>query len=281
MRRHKQAFAIVVMTTTLVSCSSRGLPAATPTTIDPPAIYATTATAPLVNDLLTIYLDRDILAYTDGAIYQSTIYQSATNYQSQLDQLYRGTTPYFATNHLALDSTLWAAPIALDGLAVIVHPDVKVTDLSIDQLRAIYQGRVSNWLDVGGEDMPITVFSRESGSGTRAEFDRLILGLRGVSRHARIASSSELMIQNIIRTSGAIGYVSMGFLGERMTPLRIDGVLPTSETITSSLYPLRTTIYVVGLHEPEGTTRSLIGWIQSYEGQAVVNQRYASLFAQD
>lgn len=272
MRRHKHTIAIVVMTTTLMSCSSRGLPAATPTTIiDPPAIYATTATAPLVNDLLTVYLDRDILAYVENA----------GNYQSQLDQIYRGEMPYFATNHIALDSPLWAAPIALDGLAMIVHPDVNVSDLSIDQLRAIYQGRVMSWREVGGEDIPITVFSREAGSGTRAEFDRMVLGLRDVSRHSRIAASSELMLQNVMRTSGAIGYVSMGFLGDRSRALSIGGVLPTPDTVTANNYPLRTTIYVVGLHEPEGDIRAFIGWIQGHEGQTVIHRRYAALFAQN
>jgi hypothetical protein len=276
MRRHKQVIAIVVMTTTIVGCSSRGLPAATPTTIaDPPAIYATTATAPLVNDLLTVYLDRDILAYPDG-----TFYPSAMNYQSQLDQLYRGEIPYFATNHIALDSTLWAAPIALDGLAVIVHPDLPINNLSLEQLRAIYQGRMTSWAEVGGDDLPIIPFSREAGSGTRAEFDRMILGLRDVSRQARIAASSELMIQNVLRTTGAIGYVSMGYLAERMKPISVEGIFPNAETITQSTYPLRTTIYVVGLHEPEGVIRSFVGWVQGHEGQAVVNRRYAPLFAQ-
>lgn len=277
MRRHKQAFAIVVMTTTLVSCSSRGLPAATPTTIiDPPAIYATTATAPLVNDLLTVYLDRDMFAYAESAFYQT-----AMNYQSQLDQLYRGDVPYFATNHLALDSTLWAAPIALDGLAVIVHPDLGINNLSLEQLRAIYQGRVTSWAEVGGADLPITLFSREAGSGTRAEFDRMLLGFRDVSRQSRIAASSELMLQNVLRTTGAIGYVSMGYLADRLNPISIEGVFPHADAITGNAYPLRTTIYVVGLHEPEGEMRTFMGWVQGYEGQAVVGRRYAPLFAQN
>ncbi len=271
MRPAKRTIAIVVMTTTLVSCSSRGLPAATPTmTLDPPPIYATTSTAPLLNDLFNIYFDVAAPSRFPP-----------TNYQGRLDQVYRGDVSYFITNHLAVDTPLWAAPIGQDGIAVIVSPDVNLQALTLDQLRGIYQGHITSWIDLSGNSLPITVFSREDGSGIRAEFERMVMGFRPVSRNARIAASSELMIQSILNSSGGIGYVSMGFLDNRTVPVEIAGVMPNPDTVSSNLYPLRMTLYITGLREPEGVIRAFVGWMQGQVGQMAIGRRYAPLFAPD
>jgi hypothetical protein len=271
MRPAKRTIAIVVMTTTLVSCSSRGLPAATPTmTLDPPAIYSTTSTSPLLNDLFNSYFEIPPPSVLPP-----------TNYQGRLDQVYRGDVSYFITNHLPVDTSLWAAPIGQDGIAVIVSPDVNIQSLSLDQLRGIYQGHIDSWSEVGGAYQPITVFSREDGSGIRAEFERMVMGFRPVSRNARIAASSELMIQNILNTHGGIGYVSMGFLQDRMTPIQIETIVPTPNTVAMNLYPLRMTLYIAGLREPEGGIRAFVAWMQGQVGQGEIGRRYAPLFAPD
>jgi phosphate transport system substrate-binding protein len=172
---------------------------------------------------------------------------------------------------------LWAAPIGQDGIAIIVHPDVDVTGLSVDELRAVYQGRITRWEELGGSEGSIVVFTREQGSGTRAGFERLVMGRRTTTPNARIAASSQQVITTVARTHGAIGYISMGYLDSTTDVLRIDDVLPTSVTVFDNVYPLRTTLYVVGLQEPEDQYRQFIGWIQSPEGQVVVAQRYAPL----
>jgi phosphate transport system substrate-binding protein len=267
MKRGKRTLAIVVLTTTLMSCSSQNIPAATPTVPVMPDVRATTAVSPLLGDLS--------LAYAE----QAPSANDHANYRSRLNQLYQGDVSYIMTNHLAVDSTLWAAPIAQDGIALIAHPDVDVSQLSLDQLRSIYQGRTTSWADVGGTDQTIQVFSREDGSGTRNQFEQMVMGFRDVTRNARLAASSQQMVESISQERGSIGYVALSYVDDRVRTLAVDGVMPTIKTISEQTYPLRTTIFVVGLAEPQGVDRAFIAWVQSGEGQQVVAQRYVPLNA--
>jgi phosphate transport system substrate-binding protein len=265
----KRALAIVALTTTIVSCSGHPFPATTPTTsVEALRVYATTATYPLATDLTTAYNEANPLQGFD-------IYSA--NYQTVLERLRNYETPYFLSNHLSAESDLWAAPIGQDGIAIIVNSQVDRNTLSINHLRAIYQGHITSWSDLDGEEKDIVVFSRELGSGTRAEFEAMVMGYRRTTPNATIAASSAHMIEQVAQTPGSIGYVSMGHLDDRVKALAIDNILPTPETVFNNRYPLRATIFVVGLNEPEDRYRLLIGWMQSPLGQAVVAQHYAPL----
>jgi phosphate transport system substrate-binding protein len=193
--------------------------------------------------------------------------------------------PFFLTNHLPPEEStpVVAFPIGQDGIAVIVHPENDVESLTTAQLRDIYQGWTGNWSEVGGVDRPITVFSREDGSGTRAEFESLVMGDRRTTRTAQLVPSSAAAMTAVAREPGGIGYVSMSYLDERVRALPINDVQPTAENVLNSTYPLRSFLYIVGLREPDGSEpddahyRAFIGWVQSAEGQAVVARRYAPL----
>jgi phosphate transport system substrate-binding protein len=267
MGRTKRTFAIVAFT--LVSCSSRTLPAATPTLqLTTLRLYSTTATAPLVNDLAASY----------SQLYPSFAFDIVIgNYEAMADRLNQGEIAYFMSNHLPADSPLWAAPIGQDGIVVIVHPDNPLTDLTIAELREVYQGYIGNWRELSGMELPITVISREDGSGTRAEFERLVIGERRTVMSAQIAPSSAAVVESVAVRPGSIGYVSMSYLNPSVRPVAVDGVLPTSETVYENTYPLRTTLFFIGLTEPVDDYRVFIGWAQSPEGQAVVSRHYAPL----
>src|SRR5262249_20584057 len=168
-------------------------------------------------------------------------------------------------------------PIGQDGIAVIVNPANVPDGLSTNQLRSIYLGHVSNWSQVGGEDRAITVMSREDGSGTRAEFERLVMGARQTTQSAQIAPSSAAMVESIAKVKGSIGYVSMSYVDERVSALAIDDIEPTLDNVYNNVYPLRSTLYVIGLAEPEDDYRNFIYWIQSPPGQTIVAQHYAPL----
>jgi phosphate transport system substrate-binding protein len=260
---------VVVAFSTLVSCSPT-VPATTPATADTALrFYATTATLPLVTDLTSAYSGE----------WQVAFETRSGNYRITLERLLDGETSYFITNHLPPPDELavWAAPIAQDGIAVIVHPDNPITNLTTDQLRSIYQGRVSNWQDLGGSDLALNVISREDGSGTRNEFEQLVMGNRQTTFAAMIAPSSEGMIELVARTPGSIGYVSQAFLNASVRAVSIDGITPILDHIFDNTYPLRSTIFVAGLQEPQNTERAFIGWMQSSEGQQIIAQRYSPL----
>lgn len=267
-RKTKRALAIAAIT--LVSCSTTIVPASTPTrdtvTLK---LYATTPMIPLLHDLTAQYVQ----------VNPHFVFDTLTgNFQTMLNKLVSERGVYLLTNHLpedTADTQVMAWPIGQDGIAVIVHPDNLVEKLTAEQLRGIYLGHVSNWRDVGGDDMDITVFSREDGSGTRAEFERLVMGARQTTQSAQVAPSSSAMIEGVSATKGAIGYVSMSYVDERVRALTIDDSAPTLDNVYSNIYPLRSTIYVIGMEEPEGDYRNFIYWIQSQEGQTVVAQHYA------
>ncbi len=270
MRRTKRALAIMAFT--LVSCSTSVVPASTPTSDAAVLrIYATTPVIPLLNELTFSY----------STLFPKVTFETVSgNYDMMFERLLSGETPYLLTNHLPDDlseSSFIAYPVGQDGIAIIVHPDNPVTNLSTDRLRGVYLGHTGNWNALGGANEPITVLSREDGSGTRAEFERLLMGQRKTTQSAQLAPSSTAMVESVASTTGAIGYVSMSYLDERVRAITINDVSPTLDEVSSNIYPLRATIYVVGLAEPNDEYRAFISWIQSPDGQAIVAARYAPL----
>ena len=261
--------AIFITAFALFGCSSQIVPAATPTSKAVLLRFgATGAMQPLVNDIAQGYLAErpSISLDTRQITYDQTPPQDSEE-----------NATYYLSSHLPADGPQWAAPIGQDAIAVITHPGVGVDSLTTAQLRDIYQGQVANWAQVGGQNVPVQVISREASADTRAEFERFVMGNRQTTRAALVAPSARAMIETVATTPGAVGYASLGYLGTDAEPLALDGVTPTRETVQDSTYPLRSTLFVVGTQEPEGAYRALIAWMQSREGQAVISQRYVPL----
>lgn len=272
MRRTKRTLAIVAFT--LVSCSTPILPASTPTSGPVKLrVYATTATLPLLNDLMARYAD----------LHPTITFEIFSgNFDTTFEHLMADDEPsYLITNHLPdeaiTDAPTLAWPIGQDGIAVIVHPDNPVSELTTDQLRSIYLGHLTNWLDVGGDDDDLTILSREDGSGTRAEFERLVMGERLTTLAAQMAPSSEALVSMVANDPGSIGYVSISYLDDSVKALAVDGILPTPGSVYENHYPLRATLFIIGVVEPEATERDFISWVQGVEGQQIVGERYAPL----
>ena len=260
---------LVVVAFTLVSCSSQIGPAATPTTpVTALRVYTTTAAVPLINSLTSSY---------NQAHANVTFDMQTGNYAAIAERVMLEADAYFFSNHLPIDSPLWAAPVGQDGVTIIVHPENRLADVTIEQLRDIYQGRITNWAEIGGADVDIVVLSRENGSGTRAEFENLVMGDRRTTRLAQVAPSTAAMLVSVARQPGSIGYASLGSLNETVRALAIDGVEPTLENVFDNRYPLRSTLFFIGRQEPQTEMRAFIGWVQSLEGQAVVARHYAPL----
>jgi phosphate transport system substrate-binding protein len=264
--------ALPLVALTLVSCTGQVLPASTPTSSAVVlSINATTATLPLISDLTQAYAQ-----VAPDISFEIVL----GNYATAAAQALSGEKIYFLTNHLPEQSGLWGAPVGQDAIIMISYPGNPVGNLTIDDLRGIFQGRIVNWQAVGGIDLPIIVMSRETGSGTRAEFDRLLMGDRQTTRTARIAPSNSAVIASVIEQPGSIGYVSLSYVTLDVRPLRIDGIAPTLANVRQNLYPLRSTLFFAGPGEPDGPLRAFIAWVQSPDGQRVVAQRYTPLLDQ-
>lgn len=125
--------------------------------------------------------------------------------------------------------------VAIDGIAVCVDTANTVTDLTKEQLTNIYNGTVTNWSEVGGEDAPIVVVGREAGSGTRGAFEEL-LKLEDACVYANELDSTGAVMAKVAATPGAIGYVSLDALNDSVVALALDGVEATADNIKAGNY---------------------------------------------
>lgn len=160
--------------------------------------------------------------------------------------------------------------IAKDGVAVVVHPDNPVTELTAEQVKAIFLGEIQNWSEVGGNDEMIVVVSREEGSGTRATFDELALGEELPVDTAVIVSSNGNMVTTVSTTPNAIGYISFGYMDESTKGIIVDGVEPSVENVLSGAYVISRNLNMITMGEPEGLTKAFLDFVFSAEGQAIV-----------
>src|SRR5699024_3194229 len=119
--------------------------------------------------------------------------------------------------------------IAIDGIAVIVHADNEVDDLSLDEIQQLFSGEITNWSEVGGADEDVVVISREEGSGTRGAFTDIVLGDAELTDSALIQNSTGAVKESVLTEPNAIGYISLGNLDDEVKGLSVDGVEPTAE----------------------------------------------------
>lgn len=130
-----------------------------------------------------------------------------------------------------------ARVLALDGIAVIVHPSNPVTGLRMEELAGIFTGEVSNWAQLGGEDRPIAVYGREAGSGTRTAFEDGA-GVRDRCAYTCVYCSTGDVTGNVAGNPNGIGYVSLAALSGAVAAVQLDGAACTAETVRSGAYPL-------------------------------------------
>jgi phosphate transport system substrate-binding protein len=172
------------------------------------------------------------------------------------------------------DPALWSTPIALDGIAIVVHPQNRVEGLTMLQLKSIFFGRVWDWRDVRGQAREIVPVSREDGSGTRAVFEELVMEGQRVTPTAVVMPSSQAVVEYVAEHPEAIGYVSMGYLSQRVKVLEIEEVAPTPESVRQGAYHLLRPLYLMTRREPTGETKSFIDFILSPTGQSIVGRKH-------
>ena len=121
-----------------------------------------------------------------------------------------------------MESILWRHTIAYDGITVVVNPKNPVSELTFDQLRGIYNGSISNWKEVGGEDKPIAVISRDSSSGTYEYFKEAVLLGDEYRPDALTQPATGGIVGEISQNPNAIGYIGVAYLDESVKALNLD-----------------------------------------------------------
>lgn len=132
-------------------------------------------------------------------------------------------------------SGLSGTVLAYDGIAIIVHPENPISDLSLETISKIYTGEIRNWKDIGGNDAEIVLIGREAGSGTRDGFES-ITGTEDICQYRQELSSTGDVITTVSQNPAAIGYASVASVKDSVKALTVDGVFPTEETIRDGSY---------------------------------------------
>ncbi len=166
--------------------------------------------------------------------------------------------------------------IAYDALAVIVNPSNKVDHLTLQQLEAIFTGKISNWKDVGGANLEIALYIRESSSGTYEFFKEHVLNGKNYSSTALHMPATGAIAQSVSQIEGAIGYVGLAYLDRTLKPLEISGdkgttfIAPSVESVKNNSYPISRPLYYIYPDNLKDAISPFIGFVLSHTGQQIV-----------
>ena len=161
--------------------------------------------------------------------------------------------------------------IARDGIAIVANADVTVSDLTVEQVRDIFSGKITNWKDLGGEDQNIIVVSREEGSGTRGAFEELVMGKDALITASAILQPSNGSIRTTVSTTPySIGYMSFGYLDDTIKAISIGGIAPTEPNAADGSYPIVRPLNMLTNGEPTGAVKAFLDFILSDAGQKLV-----------
>ncbi|MBW7883058.1 MAG: phosphate ABC transporter substrate-binding protein [Caldilineaceae bacterium] len=197
------------------------------------------------------------------------------------------------------DERLVRTPIGLNGVALIVHPNNGVDELSLVQIRDLYTGAVLDWQALGSDVGEVVLVSREDGSGSRILFEERVMGDERVSLTAVVMPTSEDVVEYVARNPAAIGYVSRSHVAQwieeedvEATPpgepaatpapptvkiLRVEGQLPTRAALIDQAYALTQPLYLITNGRPTGRVRQFIDFVLSPAGQAIVARYHAPI----
>lgn len=162
-----------------------------------------------------------------------------------------------------LELGLVDAPVAYDAIAVIVHPDNPVRDLTTMQVRSIYAGVITNWSEVGGPDLEIGLVNRDEASGTREAFKKIVMDDAVFDIGAVVLPGTGQVRAVVADVPGAIGYISLGFVNDDVRAVAIDEVEPSEEAVVAGTYPIQRTLHFFTLGKAQGATADYIDYVLS------------------
>jgi phosphate transport system substrate-binding protein len=171
-----------------------------------------------------------------------------------------------------------ATTIAYDGIAIITNNNNPIKNITIDQIKGIYTGEITNWSEIeGGKDAPIVVVSREEGSGTRDAFQEIV-GYKSeeLISDAMIANATGAVKETVAGNENAIGFVSFEYLDDKVNIVNVEGVEPTAELVKSGEYKISRPFILV--NKADGVSeegQKFIDFILSDEGQTIVKDNKA------
>lgn len=165
--------------------------------------------------------------------------------------------------------------LAIDGVAIVVHPSNITKGLTLDEVRDIYLGKIKNWKELGGEDVPITVVSREEGSGTREAFTKIVMNKEDIKPDVLIQNANGAVRSTVAGDKNSIAYLSLAYVDSTVKALDIDGVAANVKNVQSGEYKLQRPFLYITNGQPSGLAKAYLDFVLSEEGQDIVEQEGA------
>jgi len=167
-------------------------------------------------------------------------------------------------------ANLVVTPIAVDGVAVVVNSANKISALTTEDIKNIYIGNIKNWKELGGDDAPITVISREEGSGTRDAFSEIALNKEDIVKDAIIQNSTGAVRTTVAGDKNAIGYISLASVNKDVKAVDLDGVKASEANVKNGSYKLQRPFIYITKDDPQGLSKAFIDFVLSDEGQKII-----------
>jgi len=162
-------------------------------------------------------------------------------------------------------------PCAKDGITIYLNPANPVSNLTVDQLKQIYTGKISNWKEVGGKNSKIIMYSRENNSGTYVYFKENVLANNDYSPSCQNLPGTAAVVNAVSKDDNGIGYGGHGY-SKGVKMCKVNGIEPNESNIGTGKYPISRSLYMYLRNRPSGAMKQYIDWILSPEGQKVVTQ---------
>lgn len=176
---------------------------------------------------------------------------------------------------LAVEKGRYPVPfsVAYDCIVPVVHPTNTLKNITMDQLKAIYKGEVTNWKQIGGPDRKIVVISRDTSSGTYEVWEEKVMKKERVYPGALLQASNGAVAQAVGKNKNAIGYIGLGYMNSTVKALTVNNVVGTPETTLSGEFPVSRPLYMFTNKWPKGGTSRFINYVLHPEkGQKYVKE---------
>jgi phosphate transport system substrate-binding protein len=165
--------------------------------------------------------------------------------------------------------------IAMDGVCVVLHPSNPINELTLAQVADIYLGKIKNWKELGGPDMPIVAISRDTSSGTYEVFHEKVMKKQEMASGVEYVNANPQAHARVKTTPGAIAYVGIGFLDSNVKAVKLDGIMPTKQTIANGTFPVSRPLFLFTNGYPKlgSMVHAFCTFYLAEEGQEIIEAK--------